>query len=103
MNTITELQSWYLSQCVDDWEHSCGVKVETLDNPGWLLKIDLIDTEMQNVEYTEYSYGVGIKADSSGNNWLHTKVEGNQYVGYGGPEKLQELIRIFLGWVKSNS
>ena len=30
------LQKWYKSQCNGDWEHSFGIKIETLDNPGWI-------------------------------------------------------------------
>ncbi|MET8161729.1 Imm53 family immunity protein [Sphaerisporangium sp. NPDC005289] len=40
------LQSWYASCCNDDWEHSYGVTIDTLDNPGWHLKIDLVDTPL---------------------------------------------------------
>lgn len=35
------LQDWYCSQCNGDWEHGYGVSIETLDNPGWSLKIEL--------------------------------------------------------------
>ncbi|MFE2849501.1 Imm53 family immunity protein, partial [Streptomyces scopuliridis] len=29
------LQNWYTQQCDGDWEHEWGVKIATLDNPGW--------------------------------------------------------------------
>ena len=29
------LQGWYMAHCDDDWEHSFGVTIETIDNPGW--------------------------------------------------------------------
>ena len=38
------LSDWYESNCNDDWEHGYGVKIETLDNPGWLVQIDLFGT-----------------------------------------------------------
>ena len=28
------LQRWYLERCDDGWEHSYGVRIDTLDNPG---------------------------------------------------------------------
>jgi hypothetical protein len=40
------LQQWYLAECNGDWEHSYGVHIETLDNPGWMLKVDLRDTSL---------------------------------------------------------
>jgi hypothetical protein len=35
------LEQWYQEQCDGDWEHHCGVTIETLDNPGWLVQADL--------------------------------------------------------------
>jgi Immunity protein 53 len=44
MNALQELQQWYQSQCNGDWEHTYGVKIDTLDNPGWSVTIELADT-----------------------------------------------------------
>ena len=38
------LSAWYAKHCNGDWEHSDGVKIETLDNPGWLAKVDIAST-----------------------------------------------------------
>ncbi len=35
MNTLTWIQKWYAKHCNGDWEHFYGVKIETVDNPGW--------------------------------------------------------------------
>jgi hypothetical protein len=35
------LEQWYQEQCDGDWEHHCGVTIETLDNPGWLVQGDV--------------------------------------------------------------
>ncbi len=40
------LTGWYEQQCNGDWEHSYGVTIDTLDNPGWRLKIDLTGTPL---------------------------------------------------------
>ena len=40
------LQDWYLKQCDGGWEHEYGIKIETLDNPGWKVIIDLAYTEL---------------------------------------------------------
>ncbi len=52
MNALEELQNWYLSECNEDWEHSYGVKIETLDNPGWSVTINLEDTYLETIEFT---------------------------------------------------
>ena len=43
---LTELQAWYIAQCDGAWEHTYGIKIETLDNPGWMLRVDLVETEL---------------------------------------------------------
>jgi hypothetical protein len=35
-----------MSHCDDDWEHDHGVTIETVDNPGWIVRIDLEGTEL---------------------------------------------------------
>ena len=103
MSAIQELQSWYLSQCNEDWEHTYGIEIGTLDNPGWSLAVDLTDTDIDGKTYAGFSYGVGENAESSGDEWLITKTEKNRFIGYGGPEKLEELIQLFLAWAKSHA
>ena len=38
-NNLIWLLSWYHSQCDGDWEHGNGVKIGTIDNPGWFFKV----------------------------------------------------------------
>lgn len=102
MNAIAELQEWYLSQCNGVWEHAHGVEISTLDNPGWCFIIDLSDTSLSGEEFGEYSYGVTNEVESIGDNWLICKVEDSKFVGYGGPQKLEEIINVFLSWVKKD-
>lgn len=44
MNTFDKIQQWYKENCDEDWDHPYGVEITTMDNPGWRVKIDLIDT-----------------------------------------------------------
>lgn len=46
MDVFTWLQDWYIQNCDGDWEHCYGIKIETLDNPGWCIDIDLIGTNL---------------------------------------------------------
>ncbi len=101
MESLKELEEWYFSQCNEDWEHTYGIEIGTLDNPGWFLKVHITDTNMEEMKYEGFSYGVGDDADASGNDWIITKLEDGKFVGYGGPYKLNELIKLFLKWVKN--
>jgi hypothetical protein len=103
MSNLAKLQEWYFSQCDDDWEHSYGVHVETLDNPGWHLVIDLVGTALSEKPFTEQSLGMGEQAMTSGNEWFHCVVKDNKFVGAGGPRKLEEMIGIFLAWAGAST
>ena len=50
MDTLAWIENWYQSQCHGDWEHDYGIKIETLDNPGWRVVIDLAGTELEQLE-----------------------------------------------------
>lgn len=37
---VDVIQDWFKTHCDGLWEHHHGLKLETTDNPGWLLTID---------------------------------------------------------------
>src|SRR5262249_14404082 len=47
----TWLQAWYATQCNGEWEHGYGLEIETIDNPGWSVKIDLNGTSLTDRHY----------------------------------------------------
>jgi hypothetical protein len=47
------LQDWYVSQCDGGWEHTYGISIDTLDNPGWHLKVELTDTNLSDRPFDE--------------------------------------------------
>jgi len=97
MSELQRLQDWYRRQCNEDWEHSFGVKIDTLDNPGWMVKIDLTETALEGKSFEPLSRG-----DSDADpDWIVCKLEAKQFVGYGGADNLSELLRTFLNWAES--
>jgi hypothetical protein len=92
MSAIQKVQEWYRTQCDGDWEHSFGVKISTLDNPGWTLTIDLTDTPLEKKKYAGYQY------ELSERDWIDCRVEEKQFRAAGGPMKLEELMEVFLRW-----
>ena len=97
MTELERLQSWYRDQCNEDWEHSFGVKIDTLDNPGWMVKIDLRETSLEQKAFAPFSRGDS-EADAD---WIACKLEAEQFVGCGGAANLGELLRTFLDWAES--
>ncbi|MFZ0565626.1 MAG: immunity 53 family protein [Chlamydiales bacterium] len=89
------LQTWYKSQCIGDWEHEYGIKFDTLDNPGRMIKVDLSQTQLQKKQFKE------IDSTKNSNNWVQCNVENNQFQGFGGPLNLGDLIQTFNLWSKT--
>lgn len=48
------LLEWFAAQCDGDWEHEYGIRIGTLDNPGWRIRISLIGTELENKEFKKF-------------------------------------------------
>ena len=46
--SLSALEKWYSGQCKGEWEHGYGVRIDTLDNPGWRVHIALHGTKRQD-------------------------------------------------------
>jgi len=90
--TLAELQSWYSSQCNGDWEHQAGIEIETLDNPGWRLSIDLEGTDLEGVPFD------AVESLAPTRSWIRCWVKERKFEGAGGPQMLESMMRIFLDW-----
>lgn len=93
MRELQALQAWYLAQCDGDWEHQCGVKVETLDNPGWIADIDLAETALEGRPLSEV-----LNPHEHDVEWLRCWCENDRFRIACGPTGLADGIRIFLEW-----
>src|SRR6266404_1904195 len=67
-----------------------------------LLRFSFKETALEDAEFNEHSYGVGENAQTSGDDWMTCKVEQKVFKGFGGPFKLEEMIRAFLDWASRN-
>ncbi len=93
-NILIWLQEWYSKNCDDVWEHSYGVEINTLDNPGWSVKIDLAETEWENISI-EYKL-----TDNGEDDWYAYSVKDKQFFGAGDCRKLEKLLNIFRGIIE---
>jgi hypothetical protein len=91
---LARIQEWYRSQCDGDWEHSYGLKIETLDNPGWLVTIDLTDTDWEHLSQPRKT------VQRSGTDWVQCEVADGKFIGCGGGLNLGEVLELFLNIVK---
>ena len=91
------IEKWYANNCNGDWEHSYGITIETLDNPGWEIKIDLKNTSLEN-ENIDY-----ILTENSEEDWYGIKVENSQFIATGDPYKLSFLIEKFRQFIEERT
>jgi hypothetical protein len=91
-NPLPLLQAWYLKQCDGDWEHASGIRIETLDNPGWSVRITVTDTRLEGKPFAR------IEQDNSDSDWMHCWLEELTWRGAGDPKKLNLILLQFLDW-----
>lgn len=92
-SALDGLMHWYHSQCNGTWEHEYGVKIGTLDNPGWEIAIDLDGTPL------EYRAFEPVSHSQDDLDWYSCRLEGSTFRAYCGPRCLSQAISVFLNWV----
>ena len=80
------IQFWYASNCDGDWEHGNGVAIETIDNPGWSVTINLEGTDLAKAVLTKPDVMIGQKVGQE--DWVLCWIENQTFYGIGGPLKL---------------
>ena len=93
MDTLQELQNWYQSHCDGDWEHSNGVTIGSVDNPGWTVTVDLGETDLSDRAFSEIRHQMEHESD-----WMLCRVVNQKFEGAGGPLMLEKILRVFLDW-----
>lgn len=91
------MQKWYASNCDGEWEEDYGITIETLDNPGWSVSIDLHETNLEDKKFSE------INNHDSEESWIESRIENNTFKGLGDPNRLDEILTIFINWAKSQN
>jgi len=97
MTTLTDLATWFQQQCNGDWEHTQGITIQSTDNPGWWVTIDLTGTALEHKLFAPV-----VRGDFSGGDppppWLHCRVKDSVFHGAGDTQQLDEILGIFLAW-----
>ncbi|MBJ7535562.1 immunity 53 family protein [Rhodomicrobium vannielii ATCC 17100] len=91
-SAISDLSEWYSAHCDGEWEEARGIKIDTLDNPGWSLKVDLAGTSIAERAFAP------VKLERSETDWIQARKNGQTLEAFGGPRNLEEMIQLFLAW-----
>lgn len=76
------LQDWLKRNVDGDWEHRFGVKIESIDNPGWAIRIDLSGTAFSSKQFSP------IQLDTSETDWMTCRVSNERFEAFCDPSKL---------------
>lgn len=83
------LAKWFESECDGDWEHENQIKIQTLDNPGWDIEIDLRNTSLENLSIINDTVQLSL------NDWYYYEINNQKFKAGGDLNKLIFLISKF--------
>lgn len=96
-SALDRLQCWFLAQCDERWEQAHGVHIDSLDNPGWQVRIDLEGTRWAGRDFEIHQH------DRAEHDWLRCWVTDAQWHAAAGPCNLDEAIGVFLDWAGADA
>jgi hypothetical protein len=94
-NIINWLEDWYYANCNDEWEHNYGVKIDTIDNPGWSISIDLAETKFSKIEIER------VHVEIHESDWYSFSVRESIFKGFGSINRLSFLLKKFKDIIES--
>ena len=94
MDELKWLAAWYQHQCDGEWEHSGGIEIGTMDNPGWYVHVDLKGTCYADMPAKSWNQ------DDGDGDWVRCTMEDGAFRGYGDCGKLGAIIRTFRSWIE---
>ncbi|MGK5594136.1 MAG: immunity 53 family protein [Parachlamydiaceae bacterium] len=87
---LDRFQKWYQSQKDEHYE----ITLDTLDHPGWFLKVYLAETRLQKKPFGK------LTTDRTDDDWVHCRIKEDVFQGFGGPKNLEEILEVFLRWAE---
>jgi hypothetical protein len=100
-SVLAGLAEWYQQRCNGLWEHDHGVSIQSTDNPGWWMRIDVRGTDLERKTFVEVKRGNFEGLDPQPP-WIHCGVENAVFSGAGDPMTLNEIIETFLNWAEQS-
>ncbi|WP_413379271.1 Imm53 family immunity protein [Paenibacillus taichungensis] len=71
------------------------MKIDTVDNPGWSVEIDLTDTYLEDVPFES------IEEERNEEDWFYCVVRDGVFHFAGGVTNLEEILDSFKTWASS--
>ena len=96
MNNFLWLEQWYDEQCDGNWEHLSGIHIDTIDHPGWRVRIDLQGTHPNALLKSMHPTESHLEAE-----WMDCRIVSNTFEAHGGPLMLGPIIQLFRNWIET--
>jgi hypothetical protein len=101
-DNLAWLTHWYARQCDGEWEHTFGVTIESLDNPGWRVRIDVRGTVLEKAAFTPVIEGHDPPDGDVAARWRRCTVSEKRFEGAGGTHDLDAILGVFRKWAEAN-
>jgi hypothetical protein len=88
-NSLEFLTQWYRNECDGDWEHQHCIRIETIDNPGWKLEVDISETILSG---SKFPYNI---LELTLDRWLGVKCDNDVFSAFGDTFSLNDIIDLF--------
>ncbi len=89
MEIIDWIQNWFKENCDGKWEQGEGILINTLENPGWEVEIDISNTSIANIDLS------WILNENGKHDWYGVKIENQKFNASGDAGKLEFLLNLF--------
>jgi hypothetical protein len=90
------LQAWFAAHCDGNWEQEYGVTIQTVEEPGWELRVDLVGTRLEGTALPR-------QAVARAEDWCEMWCDGFTFYAVGGPHDLDELLASFVSFAEPDS
>lgn len=94
MDNLTFITRWFKDQCDGEWESDFGLTIESVNNPGWMVRIDLDGTGLEPATFKP------LADQRSDTDWVEARVDDGAWVGGASVQNLDELLGVFRAWVE---
>lgn len=94
MDNLVWLDQFFAGLCDGEWESEYGLTIESVNNPGWMVRVDLDGTGLNPATFR------AVTEQRDERNWVECKVQDGVWLGGGGLGNLDELVGIFRAWVE---
>lgn len=98
---LSKLMDWCSAHWDEDLQHDLGVSIGTLDNPGWILKVKLVGTNLSDVEMPELWEGSDDPSYPDASPWISCRIQDREFVGASDLTQLPRLISVFNALIDS--